>query len=338
MKFRIIVLLCAAAVSAAAQAYTVMAHLPGSMDGAMARLSDYVEGTQLDSALVADSMVIFKGSIDSPRALLLTVDDKQYIMPTTDRDSIDLTVTEEVIKGGIRWIYDYKGSSVADLIEAMRHEALEASGYDKEETPEKHMEAARLVRQGYYRIMSENADNTIGAWMFENLYNSVATKEEKAEMVAAADANAALKKFDLVNEMLSIPSVGDRFVDFCADDFDGIAHRLSDVAGRGRYVLLDFWASWCRPCIKSMPEMKILRDKYPEDKLYIIGITLDDNLDYSRDVIERENLSWPCWVGNKECQKVNRVAAIPYTVLISPDGTVLYQGHFNSEAVAAFIK
>ena len=64
------------------------------------------------------------------------------------------------------------------------------------------------------------------------------------------------------------------FRDFEAETPDSVLHHLSEYAGRGEYVLLDFWASWCGPCIAAFPMMKQLHKSYANRELCIIGISI----------------------------------------------------------------
>ena len=68
---------------------------------------------------------------------------------------------------------------------------------------------------------------------------------------------------------------GRPFIDFQAPAPDGNIVKLSDFAGKGKYVLIDFWASWCGPCRAAMPELKELYAKYKDKGFEIVGVSLD---------------------------------------------------------------
>ncbi|MFN5458405.1 MAG: thioredoxin-like domain-containing protein [Bacteroidota bacterium] len=99
---------------------------------------------------------------------------------------------------------------------------------------------------------------------------------------------------------------------------------------KGKYVLIDFWASWCKPCIKDMPDVKKLYSKYKGKGFEILGVSLDENKDAWIDAISEYELPWlhvsdlGGW--NSSAAKTYEVNSIPFTVLIDPDGKIIEKG------------
>jgi thiol:disulfide interchange protein len=114
--------------------------------------------------------------------------------------------------------------------------------------------------------------------------------------------------------------------EFVSKTPEGKTVRLSDY--RGKYVLLDFWASWCSPCRGLTPKMKMLHEKYHvTGKFDIIGISKDEDRGKWLKALEEENVSWDN-IRMKECVVENpvqfeSVTGIPRLVLVGPDGTVI---------------
>ena len=86
------------------------------------------------------------------------------------------------------------------------------------------------------------------------------------------------------------PRVGDRVADFVFTDFTGNQHHLSDFADR--YVLLDFWATWCRPCLKEVPELKAANKQFQSRGLVIIGLNSDKKLERALQFVHDNSITW----------------------------------------------
>lgn len=121
-------------------------------------------------------------------------------------------------------------------------------------------------------------------------------------------------------------------------DTTGTVHRLSEYVGQGNYVLLDFWASWCGPCMGSMPMMKEIHNTYASRGLQIIGISFDSERDKWLSAIKRVELPWlqlsdlKGW--DSAGSDIYGVRAIPEIVLIDPDGKIIASGLREEELKA----
>lgn len=109
---------------------------------------------------------------------------------------------------------------------------------------------------------------------------------------------------------------------FTAIDTRGKTISLSEY--HSKYVILNFWASWCSPCIEELPTLKRIRESYPEDKLEIISITYDkDTLAFLK-AVQKYNMNWIHIFGDEDLIKKYGDQAVPMVYLLDDTGKIIY--------------
>lgn len=106
---------------------------------------------------------------------------------------------------------------------------------------------------------------------------------------------------------------------------DGSEFSLSSL--RGKYVLIDFWGTWCGPCIEEMPTVKEYQLKYP-DKLAILGINSGESIDKINKFIEPQNYNWQQIItgeGDDNFVLKFNVTGFPTKFILDPEGKILYK-------------
>jgi thiol-disulfide isomerase/thioredoxin len=133
-------------------------------------------------------------------------------------------------------------------------------------------------------------------------------------------------------------AAGMMFTDFEVE-YEGKIQKLSDYVGKGKYVLVDFWASWCGPCKRAMPGLKELYAKYKGDKFEILGVATWDEPAATLKAIEDLQLPWPQIMNAQRIgSDAYGVQGIPQIILFAPDGKIVARDLHGEELKAAVDK
>lgn len=156
----------------------------------------------------------------------------------------------------------------------------------------------------------------------------------------------AKRKIDIIS-VDTVGAVGDKAFDFNRCDIDGKSVQMAEVLADGEYLLLDFWASWCQPCLQQIPNVRRAYEKYRPKGLNIIGVSSDEDEQAWRAAIEKYNLfSYPQVLSEEPTAGDDRllfeefeniadryeVDAIPCFILIDSAGEIVARWqHFSDE-------
>ena len=190
-------------------------------------------------------------------------------------------------------------------------------------------------------VLEQNSDNFLGLLALSGL-----EPESDEQMLAALNSlGDELKQNAYVRDNLMIygarvnTAKGKPFVDFEVVQDNGSTVRLSDFVGRGKYVLVDFWASWCVPCKGEIPYIRDTYEKHRGKKFDVVSIAVMDRPAESRKAARELGITWNTVVNAADPHMTFYGAeGIPFIVLFGPDGTILARdipGSGIERAVAA---
>ena len=180
-------------------------------------------------------------------------------------------------------------------------------------------------------VVRANADNLVGALALEDLFHvDQARFEELYNVVSAKN-----QEFYLVKSAYQAMQVqqrtgeGQPFIDYLVPggNPDGSDVKLSDYVGRGKYILLDHWASWCGPCKAEIPYIKKTWEAFHGDRFEVVSIAVSDKRVDTEKALQQLDMPWPQILdGQRIAKELYGVNAIPHLILFAPDGTILKRG------------
>ena len=192
----------------------------------------------------------------------------------------------------------------------------------------------------YAKEIKESADSLEQLKLVAKMYERDGKADAKIPFnVKPADKKSEQKGTSEIPKISHTEKIGKPAMDFQAIDLKG--KEISLKKFRGQVVLLDFWATWCVPCIAEMPHLKEIYDKYKDQKFEIIGISLDQTHAALDSYIEEQNIAWPQFLDNGTVAKMYNVTGIPATFLIDGNGLVRkvqLRGSTLEEAVAELVQ
>ena len=187
-----------------------------------------------------------------------------------------------------------------------------------------------------------NRNNAVGLTALQNIMHELSLEEMDELLEGAADfikENESIVKVRSAKVCEAATAEGGMFKDFSGKTPDGKDVSLSDFVGKGKYALVDFWASWCGPCKREIPNIKEIYEMYGK-KMNVVGVAVwDHDNSGSRKTMEELGMKWNQIFAGEDRTPTDTygIEGIPHIILFAPDGTILKRGLRGEEMLRAVV-
>lgn len=281
-------------------------------EGKYAVLQNFMDSTSIDSVLIENGIAVFDNLEvpEHPMFVAITVDGRirnYYIFEQGEAQVADST-------GNIC------GTPLNDRLAEI---LLQLDSVDNLDDMNKYV---AFVEEKY----NENKDNVIGDYLgieWLKFADPVRVDSLLAQTTTEFKESRRAKYYTDIAHKRAQTSPGQAYTDLVGEDRNGKMQNLSDLVQKGKYTIIDFWASWCPYCIKELPALRSLYEEYKDKGLEIVGVAVRDEVEDTKEMVKSKNLTWPILYNTqRKPYDVYGFAGIPHHILISPEGIIISRG------------
>lgn len=282
----------------------------------------------LDSTIVKGDEFEFKGEVKEEP-------DFNIIVPKiADGKTPSITFVREpgTIEVAVTDIQNYtiSGTKINDQFQKMQSDVLALQKKASQVTTQE--QQAELVKQligAVYNYTKENMQNPTGEQLFSSIAYQLSADQIKELLKNARPAFAQKDQVKMLQKSIEAKEkmiASNQYQDVEMVDINGTKTALSAYVGKSKYVLIDFWASWCQPCIQEMPNLVAAYSKFKPKGFEVVGVSVDKDKESWMKAIKANKMTWIQLNDiDGAASQLYGVQTIPYTLLIDQTGKIIAQ-------------
>ena len=337
---KILLIICALVLTVSAQAQQVKYTVKGvsKENGKMVYLEDRLTSKPVDSTLIAKGKFVFKGVADKDAILAITFDKDDWRSWRTlffnDGKPVSVNMNDSTLKGSpLNERLSYYNIEIMGMPSDhdSRHRSEKVMKMFKEERET--LLPAALIVEGQRTFGTKELLNILEEKPVYAEHPYVKQYEKKLKRLATRKLVGRSGRSDeqkAADKVVKDAFIGQQFTDFEIADTHGTIHKLSEYVGNGHWLFVDFWASWCGPCLVEMPHVVAAYEKFHDKGLEIVGISLDSKKEMWVKAIASLNMPWAHLSDLKGWDslvtKIYKINSIPDNLLIDPQGKIVARG------------
>ncbi|MCD7963032.1 MAG: AhpC/TSA family protein [Rikenellaceae bacterium] len=318
-----------------------------SYDSTYVYMWTFIDNEVIDSSLVTNGKFYFEGKVDSIVPVALIHRKRVVERPIIEKGDIYIDAVSCELRGTPsnnklgKFLSDYSSvmeryTEELDVIKNTEELSKEEKEIKSEEVSDKYN---AIFDSFALPVITENKDNYVGLLTYLTMVRFYTDEQiiSRYELLGnEMQENNYARRFYKAAIAAAATSPGNKFTDFRIENgrIGGGSVSLSEYVGNGKLTLVDFWGSWCYPCLMSFPGLKKMYEKYPEDKFQILGISVSDTETGSMSAINKYELPWDNII-NAESIPIEfyGIQTFPTYILFDPAGIILerWEGFARNE-------